>query len=506
MNFADPNAWAVFAEDNRWLLLWPELTVALLALAVLVLDLLGGFTRARLQGIVMTVLAIATVLVLFTPVQDPQIAFSGLVRVDALTDWMRAFFLAAAFLVCATATPMFQAARVPKTEYLHILLVVTMGLMLLGVANHFVLLFIALETLTVGLFVLIGYTRHEPVSLEASLKYLVLGSFSSGLLLFGLVLVYGASSAPGSSSAILDPMAFSDLTGFFAIRPDDPLGLTGALLVVAGILFKLGVFPFQIWIPDVYQGAPVPTTAFLSVASKAAGLFVLLNLLQGPFAPMSDLLVPILGAVAVASILFGNLAALVQRNVKRLIGLSGISHAGYLLLGLIAASTIDWAISAVLFYLVAYLLASFAVLVAVAHLGEGEATSATLDDYAELAKRSPFLGAVFAIGIGSLAGIPPLAGFIGKLLIFVALYQAGHYVLLGFAVAGVVISIYYYFGWIMSVALRVHPAVFSPDPADSSPSTPIPAIGFTSGVVMLVLSALTILGGVAQGIITAFLP
>lgn len=504
MEVLTAEAFELYAANNQWLLLWPEIAVALLALSVLILDLLGGTFRAAMRGVTIAVLGVLAILVVATPLQETIVAFSGLVKIDALSEWMRAFFLLASLLVVVTAGPMFK--RAPTTEYLHILLVITAGLMLLSVSDHFVMLFVSLETVTVGLFVLVGYLRDEPRSLEASLKYLVLGSFSSGLLLFGLVMVYGAASAPLLAGMVSDPMGFGDVQSFFALYPDNPIGLIGALLVLVGVAFKLGVVPFQIWIPDVYQGAPVATTSLLAVSSKAGGLVVMINLIQGPFAPMQDSLVPLLGIVAVASILFGNLAALPQQKVKRLIGLSGISHAGYLLLGVIAATEVAWALSAVLFYLFAYLLANFAVLLTVSELGEGDALDHSLADYGEMVRQRPFLGGVLAIGIGSLAGIPPLAGFIGKLLVFVALYEAGMGWLLAFGILGVVISIFYYFGWILTMFVRPVPAVF--DPAGSAPPpTPAgPAISRMSGVVLIGVSALTVVGGLAQGVIVALLP
>jgi NADH-quinone oxidoreductase subunit N len=220
--------------------------------------------------------------------------------------------------------------------------------------------------------------------------------------------------------------------------------------VLAGVAFKIGAFPFQIWIPDVYQGAPTPVTAFLAVGSKAAGFAVLLALAgkDGVFASYGWLVTPVLTVMAAATILFGNLAALTQHNVKRLIGLSGVSHAGFLLLGVIAATQVPMATGAVYFYLFAYLLASFAVFGVMAHVAGADDSDQELDHYAGLAKENPFLATVLAVGLGSLAGIPPLAGFMGKLFVFIGAFQAGARWLLALAALGVVISIYYYFGWI----------------------------------------------------------
>ena len=206
--------------------------------------------------------------------------------------------------------------------------------------------------------------------------------------------------------------------------------------------------PFQIWVPDVYQGAPTPVTAYLAVASKAAGFIVLIQLLHGPFIGLKEFLVPVLSVIAAATILFGNVAALTQRNVKRLMGLSGIAHAGYLIVGVIASLYVPWAVYAVIFYLVTYLLASFAVFGVMSLAADANDANQELDHYENFARKRPFLSCVLVSGLGSLAGIPPLGGFIGKLFLFVAAFQAGLYGLLGISVLGVVISIYYYFDWI----------------------------------------------------------
>jgi NADH-quinone oxidoreductase subunit N len=253
-------------------------------------------------------------------------------------------------------------------------------------------------------------------------------------------------------------MGFLDLSRVIARTTYHPLAAAGAALVLCGIAFKIGAVPFQIWIPDVYQGAPTPTTAFLAVGSKAAGFLVLLNLVTGPFAApwiSREVLTPLLSTLAVLSILYGNIAALGQRNVKRVMGLSGISHAGYMLVGVVATvQGVSWAPGAVVFYLLTYLLGSMAVFGVMAHVAGPRDELQELDQYADLGRREPFFGGVLAVGLGSLAGIPPFAGFIGKLLLFFAAFQAHLYGLLAVSIIGVVISIYYYFGWMREALFR----------------------------------------------------
>jgi NADH-quinone oxidoreductase subunit N len=324
-----------------------------------------------------------------------------------------------------------------------------------------------------------------------------MGALSSSILLFGIVLLYGAAGNRALPAGSPDSMNFDQLRAFLAANPGNFLASAGIVLVLAGVAFKIGAVPFQIWIPDVYQGAPTPVTAFLAVASKAAGFAVLLILTQRVFAPYQGLVIPVLSVMAGATILFGNLAALTQHNVKRLIGLSGVSHAGYLMIGVIAAYREPHAIGAIWFYLSAYLLASFAVFGVMAHVAGPNDADQELDHYADLAREQPFLAAVLAIGLGSLAGIPPLAGFMGKLLIFVAAFKAHLYPLLVIAVIGVVISIYYYFGWIKSAFFPAwrQPGA-GPAPEATPPRTPV---GLGVRIALTVLAASSVLLGFYQG-------
>ena len=287
--------------------------------------------------------------------------------------------------------------------------------------------------------------------------------------------------------------AFFLIAAFLTANPNHFLASLGIVLVLSGVAFKIGAFPFQIWVPDVYQGAPTPVTAFLAVASKAAGFAVLLGLC-GPgavFSAYAWLTMPVLTAMAAASLLFGNLAALTQHNVKRLLGLSGVSHAGFLLLGVVAAGATPKALGAIYFYLFAYLLPAFAVFGVMAHLAGPDDADQELDHYAGLAKESPFLAGVLTVGLGSLAGIPPLAGFMGKLFIFLAAFQAGARAMLAVAIVGVVVSIYYYFGWIRAAYFET----WTP-PADAAAGPTRPArtpVGLLAGVT---LGALALASGV----------
>ncbi len=487
------------AASNQWAAIFPELSLGCLALLLLGLEMVLPKDNQRQIPLVALVgqagILVGLLINFYTATLDTE-TFNSLLRHTHQGQVMRVFFLVASLLVTMLGMISLPKQKVPRVEFYHIVLVISAAMMLLAQSNHFVMLFVALETVTVGFYILVSYFRTSPFSLEAGLKYLVMGALSSGLLLFGIALLYGVAGNPALPGHTAEPMGFSGLHSFLATGANAHhfLAASGVLLVLAGIAFKIGAFPFQIWIPDVYQGAPTPVTAFLAVGSKAAGFAVLFNLLQ-VFSPCSWLLVPVITVMAAATILFGNFAALTQHNVKRLLGLSGVSHAGFLLLGVVASVTVPMAVGAVHFYLFAYLLASFAVFGVMAHVAGANDADQELDHYAGLAKTNPFLAAVLVIGLGSLAGIPPLAGFMGKLFIFVAAFKAGHYGLLGVAIVGVVVSIYYYFGWIKAAFFETPTA--SGDECQAS--RPQISVGLVARVVLTLLAVATVVLGFCQG-------
>lgn len=444
-----------FTATNEWAAILPEIMMAILALSLLGAEM--AFPKQRLSLIPRLALwgQIAVLLVAFgcagwSSVEHREY-FSGMILQSDITQIMRGFFVVSSIFVCYIGRIYLSKQNLPKTEFYALVLIISAAMMLLVQSNNFVMLFVALETVTVAFYVLVAYCRTSKFSLEGGLKYLIMGALSSSILLFGMVLLYGIAGNPEMFGASGDSLNYMQLTNFITLNADNMIVRIGSLLVIAGICFKIGAVPFQIWVPDVYQGAPTPVTAFLAVASKAAGFVVLMTLCTnaGPFVALTDFLVPVLSVIAAASILFGNVAAVTQKNVKRLMGLSGVAHAGYLLVGVIAAMRgVDWAVYAVIFYLITYLLASFSVFGVMALVANTEDAFQELDQYDNFARKRPFLGGVLTFGLGSLAGIPPLGGFIGKLFLFVAAYEAGLYELLGLSVLGVVISIYYYFGWI----------------------------------------------------------
>lgn len=366
-------------------------------------------------------------------------AFNGAFVNDGLALFFKRLFVVAAMLVLFIAAE-FADALAAAAEYYSLIVFALAGMLFAASANDFAMLFVSIELITVTFYVLVSFQRSKLASLEAGVKYLILGGLSSAFMIFGIALIWGTTGK-------------LNFTALAAVAPqfaDSKIFLLGILLVFVGIGFKISAFPVQIWAPDVYQGAPTPTTAFLAIGSKAAGFVLLLRVLFTAVPTVTGHAANALIVISGITILYGNLCALPQRNLKRLFGYSSISHAGYLLLGIAALSANGQA--AVMYYLAGYVftvLAGFLVIALVLRHLE----TADIDGLAGLGQRSPLLAATMTISMVSLAGVPPLAGFFGKFLLLKSAVEAaqvtgnqGYYCLVFTALAGVVISFYYYFG------------------------------------------------------------
>jgi NADH-quinone oxidoreductase subunit N len=372
-------------------------------------------------------------------------AFNGMFVEDGLAVFFKRFFLVAAILVLFMSAEFCDRIPGGISEYYSLIVFALSGMLFAASANNFAMLFVSIELITITFYVLTSFQRGRLVSLEAGVKYLILGALSSAFMVYGIALVWGTTGK----------LDFSELAAVAAQFADNKLFLLGVLLVLVGLGFKIAAFPFQIWAPDVYQGAPTPTTAFLAVGSKAAGFVLLLRVLFTAVPAITAHWANLLIVISGVTILYGNLCAIPQRNLKRLLGYSSIAHAGYLLLGVAALSASGQA--AVLYYLGGYLftvLGAFTVIVLVMRHLEYEDISAL----AGLHRRSPLLASTLTLALVSLAGIPPLAGFFGKFLLLKAVIEQaqvttnhGYYCLVFTALAGVVMSLYYYFGVIRAI-------------------------------------------------------
>jgi len=386
-------------------------------------------------------------------------AFGGMFINDALSLFFKQLFIVAAILVLFMAAEFSdKLAEGSVAEYYSLILFALAGMLFAASSNDFTMLFVSIELITITFYVLVSFQRSKLQSLEAGVKYLILGALSSSFMVFGIALIWGTTGE----------LNFTKLAAVAPQFADSQIFLLGVLLVLVGLGFKIAAFPFQIWAPDVYQGAPTPTTAFLAIGSKAAGFVLLLRVLftAVPSVTHSHTFANLLIVISGITILYGNLCAIPQRNLKRLLGYSSIAHAGYLLLGVAALSASGQ--SALLYYLAGYVftvMAGFFVITLVMrHLATED-----ISGLAGLNQRSPLLAATLTLAMVSLAGIPPLAGFFGKFLLFKAVIEAaqtthnhGYYCLVFTALIGVVISLYYYFGVIRAI-------YWSKDPADLSP-------------------------------------
>jgi NADH-quinone oxidoreductase subunit N len=296
---------------NVWSAIWPELSLGCLALSLLVLEILLPKAARGHIAMISIVGQLGILATLLTRIDAPdQATFNGLLMLNHSGQLMRVFFLITSIFVSILARESLSKQPVPRVEFHHIVLVVAAAMMLLVESRNFVMLFVALETLTVGLYILVSYYRSNPRTLEAGLKYVVMGALSSALLLFGIVLLYGVAGSPGLAGRTVEAMQYAGLRPFLEANPHNFLASAGIVLVLSGFAFKIGAVPFQIWIPDVYQGAPTPVTALLAVGSKAAGFIVLLVLVTEVFGAYAWLVGPVLTLMAAATLLFGNLAAL----------------------------------------------------------------------------------------------------------------------------------------------------------------------------------------------------
>ena len=383
-------------------------------------------------------------------------AFNGSFIEDPLALFFKRFFLVAAILVLFLASEFADRISAGISEYYSLVIFALVGMLFAASANDFVMLFVSVELITITFYVLVSFQKNRMVSLEAAIKYLILGALSSAFLVFGIALIWGTTGK----------LNFNDLAQVSGQFLDNKIFLIGVLFVLVGLGFKISAFPFQIWTPDVYQGAPTPTTAFLAIGSKAAGFVLLLRVLLVAFPEVTAHWKCLLITISAITILYGNLCALPQRNLKRLMGYSSISHAGYLLLGVAALSANGEA--AVLYYLAGYLFtimaAFFVIALVMRHLADEDVSA-----LAGLNQRSPLLATTMTIAMVSLGGIPPLAGFFGKFLLLKAVVEQGpahhaYYWLTFIALAGVVISLYYYFGVIRAIYWSKETPDLSPIP------------------------------------------
>ena len=390
-------------------------------------------------------------------------AFRGAIVLDRFGIFFIWIFLISTAITILISVRYLEIEEESHGEHYALILFATVGMILLSIGMDLITLFVALELMVISIYILTGFLRRDRRSNEAALKYLLLGAFSTGILTFGMSLLYGMSNSTD----------LRNIQSTLAQRPPgDPLVLMAVVTLATGLFFKVGAVPFHQWLPDVYEGAPHSITAFMSVGPKAAAFAFLLRMFLVPLGPVRNEWLPLLVGVAVATMTLGNLAAISQSNIKRLLGYSAISHVGYLLLGLVAGN--DTGLKGISIYLLVYAFMNLGVFTVVVAMRRRDLIGDEIDDMAGLIYKSPGAAILMTIFLLSLAGIPPTAGFLGKYFIFLSLIETGHNVLAVVAVLYVAVALYYYF--------RIVSVMFMREPIDQELPSISPGIRLALGV------------------------
>ena len=425
---------------------YPEMVITGTLLLVVVADIAVPVLRRSLT-FALTVLGLAAAFVLTLPLiaVQPGSMFYGMIALDPMAVFFKAFLVLASLLVVLAAPGSKEFSRSNLGEFYALLLGVTLGMMLLASSTDLLMFFLSLEMVSLGSYIMVGYLRNDRQSNEASLKYILFGAVSTGAMLYGITLLFGVT---GTTKMVAIRHV---LAGAAASGENSLILLVSTVLILAGLGFKIAAVPFHFWCPDVYTGAPTPVTAFLSVAPKAAGFAIFMRFFftglsqAGPQLTWSTFAsinwMPIVMVLSIVTMTFGNIAALRQENMKRLMAYSSIAHAGYILMGVVVLTSEG--LQAVLVYLVTYLFMNLGAFMIVIEI-YNRTGSFELKDYRGFYRRSPFLSISMSIFLLSLMGIPPLAGFFGKFYVFAAAVNRD---LAWFAVIGAinsVVAVYYY--------------------------------------------------------------
>ena len=441
-------------NPQEYLLLAPEILLASAGLLLLLAGAIGrgmGNRESALVTIVSLALTAGVLLRVHSVVPGRLLILNGSFVLDGFSFFWKLLVLVATALTVLISIRFIDEGNYRATEYYSLLLLATTGMLFMASGYTLLTIWIGLETMAIASYILAGYFKRERRSNEAALKYFILGALSSGILLYGISLLYGATGT----------IQLAELSEALRAAEGNPLVPLGWLMLAAGLFFKVAAVPFHIWTPDVYVGAPTPVTAWLAVASKAASFAILLRIFYEGLGSLKVEWQTVVAIVAAVTMIWGNIAALTQDNVKRMLAYSSIAHAGYVLIGVLAVSQVGmWS---VIFYLLAYTFITLGAFGTVIILERREYAGETAADYAGLARRSPFLAAMMLLFMLALTGIPPTGGFVGKFYLFAAAVQTGWSWVAVIGVLTSAISLYYYFRIVLNMYLR-----------DSDQTTPVP--------------------------------
>jgi len=461
-----------------------------LCITGLVVMLAGLFIRKGVLAAA-TLLSLAGIIVAFAangPMKGiKQLAFSGLITVDAYSWFLNILILLAAALTVLISARYLADEQMYIFEYFVLILFSSAGMMFMVSANHLLVIFLGLETLSISIYILAGLHPTNPRSQESALKYLLLGGFSSGIFVYGAALTYGAAGS----------LSLADMAKYFQAGNISLLAKVGMGLLLVGFGFKIAAVPFHMWTPDVYEGAPTPLTGFMSVGVKAAAFATFVRVFFESLLPLQANWGMILWVLAVGTMIVGNVAALVQENIKRMLAYSSIAHAGYILIGMVAGNEAG-GMSALLYYLLAYTFTNLGAFGVVALVGRQGEANVMIDDYRGLAKLHPLLALTMSIFLFSLAGIPPTAGFVGKFTIFSAAVNAGYIWLVVIGVLTSAASVFYYFRVIMRMYMQTPET--EPRPLQFGPAAILALIITAVGVVYIGIFPTTYLGLAAEAV------
>jgi NADH-quinone oxidoreductase subunit N len=421
--------------DVNLIPLLPAAQVLLTGLVVLLRDLFIGERESKGMLAVLSLvglgLAAGEAVLLWGASES---AFNESLVLDNFAIFFTLIFLLIAGLTILSSIQYVRQTGIHEGEFYALVLFATVGMILMAGANDLIVFFLGLETMSLAVYVLAGIWRADSRSSEAAMKYFIMGAFATGFLLYGIALIYGAA---GSTN-------LNRIAAYLAEQPREwPLYLVGGgFLLLAGFAFKVGAVPFHFWVPDVYEGAPTPVTGFMSTAVKAAAFAAWGRILMHKLSPLDGDWVFPLWVIAIGTMTLGNLLAITQTSVKRMLAYSSIAHAGYLLIAVVVGE--EWGGLSLMYYIVAYALMTVGAFAVLSFLAEGNNTRETYGDFAGLGFKRPFIALAMAIFMLSLAGFPPLAGFVGKFYLFRAAVNAGHLALAIIGVLNSLLSVIYY--------------------------------------------------------------
>ncbi len=456
--------------DIDWSLLMPSLVIVSTMLIVLIFDMFDAISKKVLGWITIVGAGIALVVsIQMFQNEDFGTQFEGMFKVDDYSLFFNIIFLVSTILVALISLSYLGTDDRKQGPYYLLILLATLGMMLMAAGNELIIVFLGLELMSLSLYVLAGYFRDSPASSEAGMKYLLLGAFASAFFLYGIALIYGAT---GTTS-------IPEIAEYLTAESKSTLLFAGVFLLIVGFGFKVAIVPFHQWAPDVYEGAPTTIAAFISAGPKAAGFAAFLRIFMEALPDITSEWNTVLIILAMLTMTVGNVVAIAQTNIKRMLAYSSIAHAGYVLIGLAAANSEGT--SSAIMYLLVYCVMNIGAFGAVILARTTDGESVMISDYAGLGFKKPLLGMFMSVMLLSLAGFPLTAGFFGKFYIFKSAVQSGHFWLVIVGAINTAISAFYY--------LRVIVTMYMREPEEELEFNPYPS----TLVIGLVLAAIGIL-------------